>query len=147
MSFLHSSWNISINLTDKWYIIRLKITYLKPYLYSEFLLCICDVIKWIRRPSWKYMHVNLANLARLIHNKISNNSFTKLSPSNFTKNQIISTTSGEAAFQWYKINVTNYKLIFCLDSFQSKFMFSVNELESIDLSERGDKHYIYVIRI
>ena len=93
------------------------------------------------------MHVNLANLARLIHNKISNNSFTNLSPSNFTNNQIISTTSGEAAFQWYKINVTNYKLIFCLDSFQSKFMISVNELESIDLSEREDKHYIYVIRI
>ena len=92
------------------------------------------------------MHVNLANLARLIHNKISNNSFTNLSPSNFTKIQIISTSSGEAAFKWYKINVTNYKLIFCLDSFQSKFMISDNELESIDLSEREDKHYIYVYK-
>merc|ERR1712203_1178053 len=59
-------------------------------------------------------------MGRLIHNKISNNSFTNLSHSNFTKNQIISTNLGEAAFQWYKINVTNYKLIFCLDSFQNK---------------------------
>ena len=129
MSVLHSIstfWSVfclkhlnSIDWQTKYYM--LKTIYLKPY---NLLLCVCDVIKQIRRPSWKYMH---ANLARLIHNKISNNSFTNLSPSNFTKIQIISTSSGEAAFQWYNRNVTS--LIYCLDSFQSKFMISDSELD------------------